>query len=100
MLLSFQQVQVQRKRDPYAPSIAFSSLEGLPVLRYGRFHTSPFLVFSLLAFLGVYLHDDLDLVVSFKTSPSSSKSESGCKRYRIFRKRCFLPVIRSVQPTL
>ena len=61
---------------------------------------SPFLVLSLLAFLGVSLHEDLELVVSFKISPISSKSESGCKRYRVFRLRYFLSVIRSVQPTL
>jgi len=32
----------------------------------------------------VSLYDLVKLVVSFETSPRSSKTESGCKRYRSF----------------
>ena len=42
-------------------------------------------------FLNISSRDWIDLVVSFKTSPSSSKSEFGCKSYRVFR-RSFFPV--------
>ena len=92
LLLALQQVQVHRKRISYASSIAFSSLKVLPVLRYGRFHTSPFLVFYLLTFLGVYLHKEIELVLRFSKSSSLLKLESGCKRYRVFRVSCFQSV--------
>jgi succinate dehydrogenase hydrophobic anchor subunit len=49
----------------------------LPIVHFGRFQNSPFLVFSLLVVLYVSMHEELGLVI-FKTSPSSSKSESGC----------------------
>ena len=39
--------------------------------------------------ISVSLCEELELVVIYKTSPSSSKTESGRKRYRVFRKACF-----------
>ena len=56
LLLALQQAQVHRKRNSYASSIAFSSLEVLPVLHLGRFHTSPIMVFYLLVFLIICEH--------------------------------------------
>ncbi len=98
LLLAFQQAQVHRKRNSYASSIAFSSLEVLPVLRLGRFHTSPYLVFYLLLFLGCYSLYLIELVLSFSKSPSLLKSEFGRKRYHRFRKPCFLSAASSAAP--
>ena len=90
MLLALQQVQVHRKRNPYASSLAFSSLKVLPVLHLGRSHPSPSLVFYLLLFLGFYSLYLIELVLSFSKSPSLLKSEFGRKSYHRFRKPCFL----------
>ena len=91
MLLALQQVQVHRKRNPYASSLAFSSLKVLPVLHLGRSHPSPSLVFYLLLFLGFYSLYLIELVLSFSKSPSLLKSEFGRKSYHRFRKPRFLP---------
>ena len=90
LFLALQQVQVHRKRNSYASSIAFSSLEVLPVLRLGRSHPSPHLVFYLLLFLGFYSLYLIELVLSFSKSPSLLKSEFGRKSYHRFRKPRFL----------
>lgn len=91
LLLALQQAQVHRKRNSYASSIAFSSLEVLPVLHLGRSHPSPSLVFYLLLFLGFYSLYLIELVLSFSKSPSLLKSEFGRKSYHRFRKPRFLP---------
>ena len=90
MLLALQQVQVHRKRNPYASSLAFSSLKVLPVLHLGRSHPSPSLVFYLLLFLGFYSLYLIELVLSFSKSPSLLKSEFGRKSYHLFCKPRFL----------
>ena len=92
LLLALQQVQVHRKRNPYASSLAFSSLKVLPVLHLGRSHPSPSLVFYLLLFLGFYSLYLIELVLSFSKSPSLLKSEFGRKSYHRFCKPCFLSV--------
>ena len=92
LLLALQQVQVHRKRNSYASSIAFSSLEVLPVLYLGRSHPSPHLVFYLLLFLVFYSLYLIELVLNFSKSPSLLKSEFGRKSYHRFRKPRFLSV--------
>ena len=96
MLLALQQVQVHRKRNPYASSLAFSSLKVLPVLHSGRSHPSPSLVLYLLLFLGFYSLYFIELVLSFSKSPSLLKSEFVCKRYCIFCMKGFAVFVRSV----
>ena len=73
-------------------------MEVLPVLRLGRFHTSPYLVFYLLLFLGCYSLYLIELVLSFSKSPSLLKSEFGRKRYHHFRKPYFLSAATSAAP--
>jgi hypothetical protein len=65
LVASFSTSSISSKWNPYASSIAFSSWEVLPVLHFGRFHTSPHLVFSLLTILGVSLHKVVIPVLRF-----------------------------------
>ena len=53
LLLALQQAQVHRKRNSYASSIAFSSLEVLPVLRFERFIPLHSWLFLACYFLGL-----------------------------------------------
>ena len=46
----------------------------------------------------VSLYNLVELVVLVKTSLRSSKSESGCKSYYVFREVSFIPVVDPVQP--
>ena len=84
MLLALQQAQVHQKWNSYASSIAFSSLEVLPVLHLGRSHPSPHLVFYFFLLLGFYSIYLIELVLSFSKSPSLLKSEFGRKSYHRF----------------
>src|SRR3954471_5264205 len=59
--------------------------------RFYRFifliEVKPFVIwiYPPLLYYNVSLHDLLEIVVLFETSPRSSKSESGCKSYGRFR---------------
>ena len=86
LFLALQQAQVHRKRISLVSCIAFSSLEVLPVLHLGRFHTSPIMVFYLSG----------GLAMSIPKSPSLLKSEFGYKSYRSFSARFFCLLFRRV----
>jgi hypothetical protein len=75
-------------------------LEGFTGYSYWKVHTYPHLLFYILKILGVYLHEVLDLVLSFSKIPSLLKSESGCESYHVFHEGSFLLVPSSVHPRL
>src|SRR4051794_7256355 len=85
LFLALQQSQVHRKQIPYASFIAFSSLEVLPVCLLQIGQTFRICDSSLMMDNDVSTHIVVGLVVLIPTSPRSSKTESGCKRYCRFR---------------
>jgi hypothetical protein len=86
--LAFQQAEVHKKRDALASSIAFSSLEVLPVINFERIHTSIYQVFYPFMVTNIFTFGWIALLVIFPTKLDSTHLEFGCKTLGIFCTKC------------
>lgn len=67
---------------------------------YREVKSLPSWFYPHLVLFGVYVHEEIELVVTFKTSPSSSKTDSVCKRYYVFRISGFLVLQSGFKPRI
>ena len=78
------QVQVHQRRLSYGSPIVFLVLEVYRFVSFREVLSFPIWFYPPLLDYDVYLYILVELVVTFLTSPRSSKTESRCERYARF----------------
>ena len=92
------QAQVHQKRISNEKLIVFLILKVLPIVPLQRGQNFTIWFYPPMMYYDVSLHNLVVLVVASSTSPRSSKTESGVKRYRTFSKGDFLETGRPAWP--